>query len=123
MNLPLPTRVVFGQCLVVGLLALGLGLLGSAVGAGQAAVWSLLAGAACSVLPGALIAHWQWWMGLRRGAGVVLAAMMQTMAKLLASGLLLGGVLVGLGGVDAPVALAGFMVAVIVQPLVLILWR
>jgi hypothetical protein len=49
-----------------------------------------------------------------------MAAMMQTMVKLSLSGLMLAGVLGGLAGVDSLAVLAGFMVAVIVQPLVLI---
>jgi hypothetical protein len=120
MNVPLPTRVMLGQCLASGVLGLGAAMAGPAVGLGPAAGWSVVAGAMCGVLPGALVAHWQWWGGLRRGAAVVMAAMMQTMVKLSLSGLMLAGVLGGLAGVDSLAVLAGFMVAVIVQPLVLI---
>lgn len=113
MNVPLPTRVVLGQCLASGLMGLG------AAFHGPVAAWSVLAGAGCCVLPGAFVAQWAW----RRGVTGLAAAMMQPVVKLVLSAALLAGVLGGLPGVQPLAALAGFTVAVIVQPAVLIVWR
>jgi hypothetical protein len=108
-NVPLPIRVVLVQSVVTAVLALAVS------GIGLAAALSVIAGAVSCVLPGALIAQWTWRRGL---SGMVVAGTQPVFRLLLSAAMFMG--LLSLAKVHALAALAGFVVATIVQPVVLI---
>ena len=83
---------------------------------GWAAGLSVLAGALSCMLPGALFAQWVW----RRGVTSVFALMAQPFLKLALSALVLGALLGGFAWIEPLGALAGFVIAALVQPAVLI---
>lgn len=112
LSVSLPLRVVCGQAVAAGLAA-SVGCMWT----GAAAVGlSVVAGAASCMLPGALFAQWVW----RRGVTSVFALMVQPFIRLALSALLLGAVLGGVAGVQPLAVLAGFVIAALVQPAVLI---
>ena len=108
----LPTRVVWGQAVAAVLAALVAALWAD----GWAAGLSVLAGAFSCMLPGALFAQWVW----RRGVTSVFVLMAQPFLKLALSALVLGALLGGVAWIEPLGALAGFVIAALVQPAVLI---
>ncbi len=112
LSLSLPLRVLWGQAVVAGLAA----LLGWIWSDGWAAGLSVVAGALSCMLPGALLAQWVW----RRGVTSVFALMAQPFLKLALSAAVLGALLGGVAWIEPLGALAGFVIAALVQPAVLI---